>query len=280
MAALFAAACRTPTKVRETTTNLPTARDNEIAITEQTIVLDARPYFQYTSGHLPQAIPVRWEDFSRPGANNKAELDPDYFSLARRLSRLGISPDTPVVVLGNGAGGNGEEGRVAWVLALLGVKRVQFALDSHFEGKRMAGEPSPAKNAAIWKPHPVFDLLVSRKELLDSAKKMTTPGTEPVVILDVRAASDYLKKPANQIDLGSINIEWKNFLDERGRPRRAILRDLQAVGIDPGERIIVLSDDGVKSATVTMALRELGYPRAGNFSEGLNGLATQGRKRP
>lgn len=281
LTAIFVAGCQSaPTKVRETTTNLPVPKDNEIAITEQTVVLDARPYFQYTSGHLPQAIPVRWEDFSRPGANNKGELDPDHFGLARKLARLGITPDTPVVVLGNGNGGNGEEGRVAWVLALLGVKQVQFAHDTHLAGKRMPGEPGAAKNAPLWKPNPNLDLLVTRKELLSSAKKMTTPGTEPVVILDVRPPAEYLKKAANQIDIGAINMEWKLFLDDRGRPRRAIARDLQSVGVDPSERILVLSDDGVKSAAVTMALRELGYTRVGNFAEGLNGLAAQGRKKP
>jgi thiosulfate/3-mercaptopyruvate sulfurtransferase len=265
--------CQTQsTKVRETTKNLPVPKDGDIVVTDKTVLLDARPLFQFSSGHLPQAILVRWDDFSRPGSPNKGEIDPDPFGLARRLARLGITPETPVVILGNGNAGIGEEGRVAWVLAYLGVKQVQIAREDHLDGKRMPGEGGLVKNAPIWKPSVNSTLMVTRKELLASAKKMTTPGTEPVVILDVRSPADYLKKRATTIEIGSINMEWKLFIDDRGRPRRQIMRDLQAVGIDPDERIIVLSDDGVKSAIVTMALRELGYSRAGNFPEGLNAM--------
>ncbi|MEQ1878094.1 MAG: ABC transporter ATP-binding protein, partial [Bdellovibrionia bacterium] len=62
-----------------------------------------------------------------------------------------------------------------------------------------------------------------------------------------------------------VNIEWKNFFDEKGRPRREILKELKTVGLEPSTRIYVLSGDGVRSAAVTMALRDLGYEKAGNL---------------
>ena len=43
------------------------------------------------------------------------------------LARAGIAPDSSVVVLGRGLQGEGEEGRIAWMLAYLGVPNIQFA---------------------------------------------------------------------------------------------------------------------------------------------------------
>lgn len=253
--------CQTQTKVRETTTNLP--RDSQIAITADTVILDARPFFQYSNGHLPQAIPIRWEDFSKPGAINKAHLDSDTLGLARRLAQMGVAPDTHVVVVGNGLQGVGEEGRVAWSLAYLGVKKIDLAKEDSLEGKRFAGEVGVVRNASSWTPQIVSDLLVPKKEFdqIFKASKANSKSS-PVKVLDVRSPADYLKKTGV---VEAVNIEWKHFFDEKGRVRRDIAKELQAVGITSEHRIFVVSGDGVRSAAVTMALRQLGFAKAGNL---------------
>jgi thiosulfate/3-mercaptopyruvate sulfurtransferase len=269
----FLAACQTkPTKVHETTTNVPVFKDTEVTITDQTVILDARPFFQYSNGHLPQAYPVKWDDFSQPGATIKGPLDPDSLGMARRLARLGITPDSEVVVVGNGKQGQGEEGRVAWTLAYLGIRKVQFVKESEIKSKRIAGQPGAIKNAPMWKPKLESALHVSPKQLLEAVKQITKPGAEAVLILDVRPPAEYLRATPS-VDLGSINMDWKEFVDERGRPRRAKLKDLTGIGWSADRRIIVVSDNGVHSGLVTMSLRQMGYTNVGNFAAGLQSLS-------
>ncbi len=66
--------------------------------------------------------------------------------------------------------------------------------------------------------------------------------------------------------------DWKEFIDDKGRPRKAMFKDLVGLGWQADRRIIVLSEDGIHSALVTMVLRQMGFTNVGNLSTGLQGL--------
>ncbi|MCM2282858.1 MAG: rhodanese-like domain-containing protein [Bdellovibrionaceae bacterium] len=294
----LAACASQPTRVGENesrqlqpATNVPV----EVKLDEWTVVLDARPAFDFTLSHIPRAIPIQWSDFTQNEDAARGVLQKDLFALARRLARIGISPDSKVVVVGRGIGGEGEEGRVAWTLAYLGVKDVTAVPLSYFKGPLTSQVGTPPAPVPIWKPAPVDDLLVTREELTNAIAKGGVhrpipyknggPAVRQYKIIDVRSPREYvgkeglaLKRPVPNMD--AINISWNEFFDASGRPQPRMLQQLRELGFGEQDRVIVLSERGLRSAAVTMALRDLGIKNVGNSAGGLRELmASTNRKR-
>ncbi len=258
-------ACQTPpTKVKENLTVGPNP-DRSRIVTDKTVVLDARPLFAFSAGHLPVAQPVRWDFFGQE--SNRGLLRKDTVGIARELARLGVAPDRHIIVVGLGRGGLGEEGRIAWMLAYLGINNVSFAREGFFTMKRKTGGASSIENAPEWTPQIQSAFLVDKVELREAMKN---PGGI-YRIIDVRPSSEYLgKNPDTPLrpDIGAINVPWTQFIDDDGFPNPSIGDKLSSIGITPDKRIVLISDEGVRSALVTAVLIELGYKSAGNFAGG------------
>lgn len=284
------AACQTqPTKVRD---NPERKFDSSgigapIQITPESIVIDARASFDYSISHVPKSVSIQWSDFTEPEQASRGVLQSDLFAIARRLSRVGIGPGTHVVVVGRGFNGDGEEGRIAWTLAYLGVSRVQFAaIDSLKFRFTNVMEELPPKSVPIWKPEPIESLQVPRAELIHVINNLGTEkpvayrsGVSPIEyrIIDTRSERDYLGRDgfggkAKIPNMGAINIPWQQFFDPMLRPRVDLAKRLSEVGVRADHRIIVLDEDGVSSAGVVMALRAMGYPNTGLYAGGLQDL--------
>lgn len=264
-----------PTKTTENLTVGPNPDSSRI-ITEKTVILDTRPLFAYSSGHLPIAQPIRWDFYGHP--QNPGLLRGDLHGIARELSRVGVAPDRHVLVVGLGKGGLGEEGRVAWMLSYLGVKNVAFAREGFFAMKRVTGKAASAVNAPVWLPTLNEKLIVTKAELTQAMK--TANGNYRLI--DVRPIDEYLGRNPDvpkQPDIGAVNIPWSEFIDENGFPRKKIASQLAAIGITAEKRVIVISEEGVRSGLVTHVLTELGYENAGNFAGGYRELfSTKKRK--
>ncbi|MGE3975343.1 MAG: sulfurtransferase [Bdellovibrionales bacterium] len=273
---LIFVSCQTqPTKVQENLTMGPNV-DPSSTITEDTIILDTRSLFNYTSSHLPKAYPIRWQDFSFNQKMQVGLLKKDLESIARYFALLGIAPDSHVVVVGEGLTGDGSEGRIAWMLQYLGVSNVNFATEHSVTLKRKSGPPDSKTNVPFWKPAVQSDLIATRDEIISAIGKK-----EKAVILDVRSRGEYLGHvPGLRVpDIGAINIDWREFIDESGKPRSILLAQLEPVGVTRDKRVIVVSAKGVRSALVTHVLRRLGYSHAANFAGGHTELLSTKKKR-
>lgn len=226
------------------------------------VILDTRPPFEFNIAHTPNAINVQWSDFSQSNSKFRGLLSADTYGLARRLSLIGIDPDTPVVVLGKGSEGRGEEGRVAWTLKYLGLKKVFVSHYKNFREMNPVRElPLPIKNKPYWKPKLDENLELSFKELKDMLSQ------EDVVFLDVRSAPEFTQRNAQSQVKKLENIEWAEFFNASGVEKN-IKNKLTAKGITAVSTVVVISNHGVRSGAVTYALRELGYKNARNFSGG------------
>lgn len=289
--AVALAGCQTkPTRISENEERrvaLAKAAGKPIEVSQTTIIIDARPAFDYSTAHIPKSIPMTWSDFSEAKAEQRGILQADRFAIARRLARLGINPDSHVVVVGRGLAGNGEEGRIAWMLAYLGVTNVQFAAIETLNPRYVnTAEAQAPASVAMWKPQEQRSLNATKEELLfavnnrGSANAISYPKTEAprfFKIIDVRSERAYLGKEGigaikNVPNMDGLNIPWPQFFTKGLRPKPDIAAKLKGVGIKPEDRILVLSEDGVSSAAVTMALRALGFENAANVSGGLNDL--------
>jgi thiosulfate/3-mercaptopyruvate sulfurtransferase len=185
---------QTPTKVyQQVPTSAKGADPLAIAITDKTVIVDARPAFEYSVSHLNGAINLRSEDFTQRETPFLGLLELDLFQLTRYLGRIGIGPNTPVVVVGRGPQGAGEEGRVAWTLKYLGVKDVKFASIDHFSLPLTSAEAPPKASVTIWKPEVDESLQISKDDFVAEMKKPRTTADAPVII-DVRSSEEYLGK--------------------------------------------------------------------------------------
>ncbi|WP_413584529.1 sulfurtransferase [Bdellovibrio sp. HCB274] len=262
------------------------------------VILDVRPPFEFNLSHVPGAINIRWEDFSSQDPNSRGVLQDDLFSVARRLSLIGIDPDSKVVILGKGAQGNGEEGRIAWTLEVLGVKNVHTALHTVARAMNPKGDEPLVKNKPYWKPVIDESLFIDSKNFkayatqklpplkMTGKKKSKTAMDLPVsslfgmnfneakakvVILDVRSNGEFginnLTK-YKHVKTPVVQIEWKEFFTESNAVSKDLGKKLESKGITPDKIIMVISNHGVRSGAVTFALREMGYRQSVNFAGG------------
>jgi len=249
-----------------------------LELTDKTIVIDVRSFFDYKLSHLPQAQHLQWQDFSDPRAKNKGPLKNDLFRSARRLSTKGVGPQSEVIVVGTGLKGDGEEGRVAWTLMYMGVEKVQYADIKYFMKIPRSKELITRKNTTMWKPNIKTSLQATTKEL----RSIITQPKEHLrtYIIDVRSKKEYFNKATfggnyEFPDINAIHIEWKQFLTQLGRPNTEIKKQIIQLGIGLNDRIIFISKQGLRSAAATAALYSLGFKNVANYSGGYRELFMQ-----
>lgn len=245
-----------------------------IQITAETRLVDARSVLDTGLSKVRGSVPLRWEDFTQTTIRGKGSLQNDLDNIARRLALKGLNPEIPVVVFGDGVEGQGDEGRIAWMLMYLGFKDVQTVKVDALKVGRSRGDEPPVQNEKYWSPNIRISLVAEAKEVMGHAlgKKPRT-----IHLIDVRSPKEYFardKKTENYLDpdLRAVNIFWKEFFTKEGRPNLAIRNQLESVGIKKSDRIVVLSEQGLRSGAVTYALTMMGFTNVGNFSAGWKSL--------
>lgn len=253
-----------------------------IAIGEKTVLIDARSSFDYSMAHIPGSLNLSWTDFVNSKGPVPGLLKNDLFAETRRLARAGITPDTQVVVAGYGPNGTGEEGRLAWTLLYLGVRDVQVSqVDALGMSYSNLLNPPPKNSQPIWKPKVAAKLLADKNELL---KVATSTASARFHILDVRTEKEYLQRDADGgvyalPDLRAVNVPWTEFFTTTGRPNMNVVARLKGIQIQPDDRIIIISNRGVRSGAVAFALTSMGYKNVGNFAGGWTELVLDAKKK-
>ena len=263
--ALLLAACETaPTKMAVTNKRdleqVISKAQKPIELTDNTIVLDVRSRFDFGLNHVQNSLNFPWENLSEDRRSGEPLRDPHQAAL--RLSLLGIRPETPVVVLGYGIHGEGEEGRLAWQLLTLGFQDVQISAVEAFRKTMTPNESPPALNEKVWVVKERDELHITKAEFLNLNDHR--PGH--TFIINVR---EDIKPPAK---IQALTIDWTTFFTTQGRPNPSIESHLAKLGIGKGDRIILVSEKGVRSAAAAYALLALGYSQVQNFTAGWRSL--------
>lgn len=239
----------------------------ESLMSGQPVILDVRPAFEFNLSHVPGAINVRWEDFSQSQPSSRGLLQSDLFSLARRLALIGVDPESKVLVLGKGRQGQGEEGRVAWTLKVLGVENVHTLLHTVYRERNPVREAPPVQNKPYWKPQVNEDL---RIDFLTFKKRISDKNTN-LVVLDVRSPQEFALRNLSQmksVRAKVLNVFWQDFYTDKDLPRRDVTPVLEQQGLQKDSSIVVISNHGVRSASVVNALQALGFKNVRNFAGG------------
>lgn len=275
---LFLVACQTsPTRVRETQRRdfeqVIAKSQKPIAITENTVVLDARAAFDYGLNRVEGSHHMTWESLAENPETG--EVLRDRRRLAQRLALFGLTPNTPTIVVGYGPRGEGQEGRLAWTLLYLGFQDVQTAGLELFR-KNWTNKPSDSpKNVPPVEIEGNIALVTSKEEFKRLSRDPQGRKESRVHIIDVRSEKEYFSKKSDvsaRPDIQALNIEWKEFYSSDGRPNIKMKKKLNQLGIQDSDRVILVSNRGVRSAAAAYALISLGFHRVENFIGGFHSL--------
>lgn len=229
------------------------------AIAAGATVLDARAP-RFARPLVPNAIPVRWSEFTREDYPHQGKLDPDDARLSEKLQALGIDRDRPVVVAGDPLGGWGEDGRVVWMLRALGHEQVAL-VDGGYAALVERGVEAIA-------PEVPGDFVVTRRDEWNISRDelQALYRREEVVVLDARSPREYAgATPYKELRGGHVpgaeSLHYRELLDAEGRllPEAAVRSRLETLGITRETPVVAYCTGGVRSAWLTAVLAELDY---------------------
>ena len=257
---------------------------------------------RYAAGHLPGAAFVELDrDLSRaqPGGPGGRHPLPSCEDFAQTLSRLGIGPDTQVVVYDDGEGA--AAARCWFLLRLHGHAKVSL-LDGGLaawkqEGRPLSTEPFTPPPAQLRTLSRDESLLAPRQEIehlvatrgthRDTHRGTHTEGARWPLLFDARAPERYrgevepLDPVAGHIP-GAVNLPFVRAL--RGPPgdlrfkSADELRALFAQAGVPGRQVIASCGSGVTACQTLFALSLAGYGGrlyAGSWSDWISDPAAE-----
>ncbi len=212
---------------------------------------------KYDAGHIPGAVFVDLDrDLTQhPGPGRHPLASEQTF--ARALSRLGIGPQTHVVIYDDATGSTAA--RLWFMLRAHGHERASL-LDGGFKAWTEAGLPVSREEPRI-APAPLRELKLDRSRIVDRAQ-VEARGTAPLI--DVRAPERYrgevepVDKVAGHIP-GALNLPVAGNLTaaQRFRPPGE-LRDLYS----KYKNAIVSCGSGVAACQGAFAIELAGLPPA------------------
>jgi thiosulfate/3-mercaptopyruvate sulfurtransferase len=237
-----------------------------LKVFDNTKVLDARSAFDYGLGHWSEAVPFPWTKLAEREQTGQLLKDPR--QAFQRLALVGVDPLTPVIVVGNGWKGNGEEGRLAWALLYYGLSDVQTVSQEGVDIYLTRNPEKPVENVKPWNHELRQAMVIHKDEFLKKVLSARKEGGQKVIFIDVRSKAEYFRKEGGMYaepDIQALHMEWKEFYKEDGRPDLNLKKRLHALGYSEDDEIIVFSNRGVRSGAAAYSLIANGFRDVRNF---------------
>ncbi len=233
---------------------------------------DARA--EYADRHIPGAEYFDIDEVS-DHASDLPHMLPDPADFAVRVRRMGIEPDTRVVVYD--AEGLFSAPRVWWMFRVMGHENVAV-LDGGLA--KWIAEARPLEAGWIQKPHGEFKAHPDSGLVRDLAQVRAALETGSEQVVDARAADRFTgRAPEPRVGLrgghmpGARNLPWSAVVTAEGTlaPKGELERAFAAAGVDLDRPIITTCGSGVSAAILNLALARLGRWRSavydGSWSE-------------
>ncbi len=218
-------------------------------------VVDAREAEAWDAGHVPGSAQVHWTELTGFDDDELWDVRPPE-ELAALLGERGVREDEPVVIVGGGVPGWGDDGNLYWTLRYLGHTDVRV-YNGGFAGWLAAGgEPSTDAD------QPAAGTFVVE---VDGEVYATTDEVEEWegVILDVRSEEEWLEGHVP----GALHMEWDSvFVDDAALlPQDEIRGLLEEHGITEEVPVVTYCAAGIRAGHTFMVLDALGQARAANY---------------
>jgi len=225
---------------------------------------------KYRAGHIPGAVYVDMErDLSRPGGPGRHPF-PDPAEFARVLGRIGVAPDTHVVVYDDGGGSVAAR---LWVMLRVHGHERASVLDGGYAAWVKAGLPETRDEPRI-APVPPPPLRLDASRLIDRtgvaallSGRKERAARQPLV-MDARAPERYrgetepVDKRAGHIP-GATNAPFSGNLKEGRFRSPAELRALyDRLGAGRASEVVASCGSGVTACHALLALELAGFSGA------------------
>lgn len=221
------------------------------------------PRAEYRAGHIPGAVFWDLDALSLQGTTLPHML-PDPATFARQAGRLGIGPDTGVVVY-DGSGNNLSAARVWWELRLHGHDRVAV-LDGGLGKWKVEGRPL---EAGVVERLPTRFEARLRPDMVRSLDQVQAGLGGPTQLVDARSPGRFAAtepEPRPGIRGGHIpgarNVPYPELVSEDGTllPADQLRRRFEGAGVDLSRPAITSCGSGVSACAVALALTLAGQP--------------------
>ncbi|HLJ92300.1 MAG TPA: rhodanese-like domain-containing protein [Gemmataceae bacterium] len=224
------------------------------AVAKRFRVLDTRTKEKYLAGHVPGALWVDHDAWSKAFAAGTPLAD-----WGQTVGELGIKHSTPLIIYDDGWARNAAH--VWWLLRYWGFEDVRL-LNGGWHAWLSQGLPQdrtmPQVKALRLKLRPIPARLAGKEQVLGALKNHEQ-------IIDARSVAEFRGEGQTDKRKGAIanakHLEWSAAIDPqtlRFRPAEDLTRLLSAAGIDPARPAIVYSRAGERSAVVVFTLEVMG----------------------
>lgn len=234
------------------------------------LILDARGANDYAAGHIPGSINTPWQQFAQmgdePGTENWGVLLTEE-ELSERLSEIGITTDQEMIVYTD-PNGWGEDGRIMWMLDMVGLTQVKM-LDGGWTAWQAANgevsqeptQPTPTDFQVTAMDHSTFASTQYVSENLDNVKIIDTRSLN-----EYEGATDFGERRGGHIP-GASHLYFKEFFnnDSTLKSQQEMEDIMDGLGINKDDTIVTYCTAGIRSAHMTMLLKMAGYENVSNY---------------
>ncbi len=225
------------------------------------LILDARKKKKYDKEHPANAIHVYWSDFSKIQKSEKGELL-QHVEIAKKLGKLGISSEKPIIIVDDALKGWGESGRIAWMLRELGHTDVAI-IDGGIQALKRAGFPMEKTTV---KRQPTSFHVQKATSWSISIDQVAMAKKQNIAVVDTREKREYKGwTPYGESRGGHVpgakHLYYRDLVDKKGmlKGEDAISEMLKRRGITKTTQIAAYCTGGIRSAWMVVVLRQYGY---------------------
>jgi thiosulfate/3-mercaptopyruvate sulfurtransferase len=232
--------------------------------TSSVLVVDVRPIDAYRTGHLPDAVPLDIEQVTKQSRQRGALKDAKLW--AEIVGTLGVQPDKPVVIYDETVTPNAA--RAWWLLRYVGHPDVRL-LNGGLAGWKASGGTLGDDDVPITKTQ--FEPKFQSHMLADAKTVQEMIGQPGACLVDSRSAAEYtgeqVQGPRGGRVPGAKHLEWKEFLDQRGRfkPADEIAKLLGERKVSADQTAITYCQSGGRAALDAFALELMGFKNVRNY---------------
>ncbi len=224
------------------------------------LIVDLCSDEQYRQGHVPGAVHVSPRELVAGQPPTPGKL-PEKGRLDALFSRLGLTPETRVVVYDDEGGG--WAGRMAWTLDVIGHQRWSYLNGGLVAWAR---EGHPLESAANEPRSNTVSVTLDPAPIRSTEAIMAGLDQPDFAVWDARGREEYLGLRSGSARAGhipgAIHCEWTSLMDQSRNLRiRADAREyLAGLGLTPDKRIVTHCQTHHRSGFTYLVARILGYP--------------------
>ncbi|HCL4438200.1 TPA: sulfurtransferase [Clostridium botulinum] len=238
---------------------------------DNVIIVDARPDKDYKKGHIPGAINVQWPYFTnqegKPGEKDWGMLLPEK-ELSKKLSSLGIDKNKTIVAYAENKSGWGEDGRIIWMLRMIGIENSKMLNGGFDYWKNKSLEIS--KDDVTPKKSDFIVENMDKSMYADT--KWVKENLDKIKILDAReeveykGATKYGEARGGHLPGAKLFTFNKAFNEDQSlKSQKEIEGLLTEAGIKKDDEILTYCTAGIRSAHLALVLKMCGYNNVKNY---------------